>query len=87
MTIETHESAKSPRPETKDRGLIRMGSLSPSFPAVRGTPASVADIHKTRIGSMSPDFPPVRGTPASVADTRKIRMGSMSPDFPPVRDR
>ena len=34
--------------------------MSPSFPAVRPTPAEVADTGKVRIGTMSPSFPAAR---------------------------
>jgi hypothetical protein len=44
----------------QDSGKVRIGTMSPSFPAVRPTPASVADTGKVRIGTMSPSLPAKR---------------------------
>ena len=46
-----------PPAETRDSGKVRIGTMSPSFPATRPTPAEVADTGKVRIGTMSPSFP------------------------------
>jgi hypothetical protein len=42
-----------------DSAKIRIGSLSPAFPPVRG-PANTSDTGKMRIGSLSPAFPALR---------------------------
>jgi hypothetical protein len=42
-----------------DSGPVRIGSVSPAFPPVRGRPASSSDTGKVRIGSVSPAFPAV----------------------------
>jgi hypothetical protein len=34
--------------------------MSPSFPAVRASPASLGDDGKVRTGMMTPAFPPMR---------------------------
>jgi hypothetical protein len=39
---------------------VRIGSVSPAFPPVRGRPANSSDTGKVRIGSVSPAFPPTR---------------------------
>jgi hypothetical protein len=52
--------AKAPAREIDDRAQVRMGSMSPSFPAVRRAAESCADAGKIEMGSMSPAFPPVR---------------------------
>jgi hypothetical protein len=43
-----------------DGGRVRIGSVSPAFPPVRGRPPNTSDTGKVRIGSVSPAFPPVR---------------------------
>lgn len=43
-----------------DSGSVRMGSVSPAFPPVRGKPGNSSDARKVRMGSVSPAFPPVR---------------------------
>jgi len=40
--------------ETKDGGKVRIGNMSPSFPAVRTSSAETADSGKVRLGNMSP---------------------------------
>ena len=46
---------------TQDSGRVRIGTVSPTFPPVRGdTPAIFADTGQLRMGTMSPTFPPVR---------------------------
>ena len=42
-----------------DSGPVRIGSLSPAFPPVRG-PATKSEAGTVRIGSIAPAFPPVR---------------------------
>jgi hypothetical protein len=68
-----HFEVKLPPVEVRDSGKVRIGTMSPSFPAVRPTPTDVSDTGKVRIGTMSPSFPTVRPTPANVADTGKVR--------------
>jgi hypothetical protein len=60
--IETNERTpvKMPARQTDDQAKVRMGSMSPSFPAVRPAAASSADAGRIEMGSMSPAFPPVR---------------------------
>jgi hypothetical protein len=60
--IETNERTpvKMPARQTDDQARVRMGSMSPSFPAVRPAAASSADAGRIEMGSMSPAFPPVR---------------------------
>jgi hypothetical protein len=46
---------------TQDNGRVRIGTVSPTFPSVRGdTPATLADSGQVRMGTVSPTFPPVR---------------------------
>jgi hypothetical protein len=46
---------------TQDNGRVRIGTVSPTFPPVRGdTPATLADSGQVRMGTVSPTFPPVR---------------------------
>ena len=46
---------------TQDSGRVRIGTVSPTFPPVRGdTPATLADRGQVRMGTVSPTFPPVR---------------------------
>jgi hypothetical protein len=46
---------------TQDSGRVRIGTVSPTFPPVRGdTPATLADGGQVRMGTVSPTFPPVR---------------------------
>ena len=46
---------------TQDSGRVRIGTVSPTFPPVRGdTPATLADTAQVRMGTVSPTFPPVR---------------------------
>ena len=52
-------SAKENPTVISDSGWVRIGSMSPGFPPVRG-PATTGDTGKVRIGSVSPAFPPVR---------------------------
>jgi hypothetical protein len=49
-----------PMHEVKDSGRVRIGATSPSFPAVRATPACAKDGEKLTMGATSPSFPPVR---------------------------
>ena len=79
MTDREPKIVKTPIPAIADRGAVRIGSLSPTLPAVHAAPASTTDTGKVRIGSMAPSFPAVRTAPAAVADTGKVRIGSMSP--------
>ena len=39
-----------------DSGTVRIGALSPAFPAARSGPANASDT-KVRIGALSPAFP------------------------------
>ena len=68
----------SPSP-VQDSGKVRMGSLSPRFPAPRAEQVETADKGKVRMGSLSPAFPAVRIASATTADSGKVRMGSLSP--------
>jgi hypothetical protein len=48
-------------PATQDSGRVRIGTVSPTFPPVRGDrPATLADNGQVRMGTVSPTFPPVR---------------------------
>jgi hypothetical protein len=48
-------------PATQDSGRVRIGTMSPTFPPVRGAAsATSADSGQVRMGTMSPTFPPVR---------------------------
>jgi hypothetical protein len=60
--IETNERTpvKMPARDIDDRAKVRMGSMSPSFPAIRRAAESFADAGRIEMGSMSPAFPPVR---------------------------
>ena len=46
--------------QVQDSGKVRMGSLSPSFPAARTQAPDTADKGKVRMGSLSPSFPAAR---------------------------
>jgi hypothetical protein len=43
-----------------DTGTVRVGALSPSFPANRSGPPDASDTSKVRIGALSPAFPALR---------------------------
>jgi hypothetical protein len=43
-----------------DTGTVRVGALSPSFPANRSGPPKASDTSKVRIGALSPAFPALR---------------------------
>jgi hypothetical protein len=62
-----------------DSGKIRIVSLSPAFPPVRGRPTNSSDAGNVRVGSMSPAFPVmrplVRGTPITINDAGEVRIG------------
>ena len=45
-----------------DSAKIRIGSMSPAFPPVRGRPANSSDTGKVRIGNLSPAFPALRAS-------------------------
>lgn len=51
---------KTSTSQIRDDGPVRIGMMSPSFPAVRATPASLGDDGKVRTGMMTPAFPPMR---------------------------
>ena len=51
---------KAPTTAIRDNGKVRMGSLSPAFPAVRTPSIKTEDSGKVRMGSLSPAFPAVR---------------------------
>jgi hypothetical protein len=53
-------SAKESASVISDSGRVRIGDMSPSFPAVREKPSHVSDSRRVRIGDMSPSFPPLR---------------------------
>ena len=56
------------------------------MPAVRATPANVADADKVRVGAVSPSMPARCAlTPANVADADKVRVGAVSPSLPKSR--
>jgi len=46
--------------QVQDSGKVRMGNMSPSFPAPRPEKAATADSGKVRMGNMSPSFPAQR---------------------------
>lgn len=62
LDIKEIAAIRTPTQEIDDTAKVRMGSMSPSFPTVQRTAASVADTGKIQMGSMSPGFPPVRAT-------------------------
>jgi hypothetical protein len=43
--------------QVQDNGKVRMGNMSPSFPAPRTAKAATTDSGKVRVGNMSPNFP------------------------------
>jgi hypothetical protein len=59
-TIGADKVTPPPGATTQDNGKVRMGTLSPSFPPARNTPANTADTGRLRMGTLSPTFPPVR---------------------------
>jgi hypothetical protein len=77
--LEIAMQVKLPASQVQDSGKVRMGSLSPSFPAPRSEKIETSDSGKVRMGSLSPAFPAVRLGPARTADSGKVRMGSLSP--------
>jgi hypothetical protein len=46
--------------QVQDSGKVRMGNLSPSFPAPRSEKAATADNGRVRMGNLSPSFPTPR---------------------------
>jgi hypothetical protein len=46
--------------EIRDRGKVRIGEMSPSFPPMRRTPANTSDSGKVSLGAYTPAFPPPR---------------------------
>jgi hypothetical protein len=50
----------SPSPAIADNGKLRIGTMSPSFPPARATPAKLGDSGRLRMGTLSPTFPPAR---------------------------
>jgi hypothetical protein len=60
--IETDERTpvKVPARDIDDRAKVRMGSMSPSFPAAKPAAEHFADAGRIEMGSISPAFPPVR---------------------------
>jgi hypothetical protein len=65
--------------QVQDNGKVRMGTLSPSFPAPRAEKAATADNGKVRMGTLSPSFPAPRTEKTATADNGKVRMGTLSP--------
>jgi len=55
--ISSEKVASTRSPASKDDGMVRMGTMSPSFPPVRDRPANSADSGRLRMGTMSPTFP------------------------------
>ena len=43
--------------QIQDSGKVRLGNLSPSFPAVRTPSAETTDSGKVRMGGQSPSLP------------------------------
>ena len=48
--------AKPSSSEVQDNGKVRLGNLSPSFPAARPTTTKTADNGKVRLGNLSPSL-------------------------------
>jgi hypothetical protein len=46
--------------QVQDSGKVRMGNMSPSFPAPRPDKAATTDSSKVRMGNMSPNLPAER---------------------------
>ena len=46
--------------QVQDSGKVRMGNMSPSFPAPRPEKAATTDSGKVRMGNMSPNLPAQR---------------------------
>ena len=46
--------------QVRDNGKVRMGMLSPSFPAPRSEKAETADVGKVHMGNLSPSLPAPR---------------------------
>jgi len=57
--------------QVQDNGKVRMGMLSPSFPAPQTGKTETADSGKVRMGMLSPTFPAVRIAAAATADNSK----------------
>jgi hypothetical protein len=76
---DTFNSLKIATPAIADTGTVRMGAMTPAFPAVR--PADGTTDTKVRLGAMTPAFPPVRIVPGESRDSGKVRMGAMTPAF------
>ncbi len=55
--IGADEVVKAPPSSVRDDTRVRMGTMSPNFPAVRATPENVADKGQIQMGTMSPSFP------------------------------
>ena len=68
-TVDVHQGFPT---VISDSGKIRIGSLSPTFPPVRGGPANISDGGNVKMGAYSPAFPPpVRGAAATGDEERR----------------
>ena len=63
--------------QVQDNGKVRMGNLSPSFPAPRTAKAETADKGKVRMGNLSPSFPAPRAEKAETAGALDRWYGSL----------
>ena len=71
--------------QVQDNSKVRMGALSPSFPAPRSEKPETTDQSKVRMGALSPAFPQTKTEKSATADSGKVRMGALGPSFPAVR--
>ena len=57
-SVKEISTVKIPPLTIKDDRKVRVGMMTPAFPAVRAEPENVRDDHKVRVGMMTPAFPP-----------------------------
>ena len=58
--VEAAMQVKLSPSQVRDSGKVRLGNMSPNFPASRPATAETADNGKVRMGNMSPSFPAPR---------------------------
>src|ERR1041385_8712325 len=85
MQAQPTTKVRIPSEATKDNGKVRLGAQSPSMPALRATPANVAEADRGRSGAVAPSMPAGRAIRANAADADKVRVGAVSPSMPAVR--
>jgi hypothetical protein len=60
IQVEVPMQVKLSPSQVQDSGKVRMGNMSPSFPAPRTEKVATTDNGKVRMGNMSPSLPTPR---------------------------